>query len=96
MKRLLVVTNVLLAIIAACLILIVARVDDFTLVSPAHAQSTGTNQAVYSSSPLPVRVVNDSLPCTVEGTVDARMYLNDIGWSPVKGKYGVLSVQAEE
>jgi hypothetical protein len=55
MKRLLVVTNVLLAMIAMCLILIVARVDDFTLVSPAHAQSTGTNQAVYSSSPLPVR-----------------------------------------
>jgi hypothetical protein len=43
-----------------------------------------------------VQVVNGRLACRVEGTVDARMHLNDIGWSPANGKHGVLSVQVQE
>jgi hypothetical protein len=89
MKRLLSLTNALLAVIAVCLLLIVTKLYDTTLVPPAQAHE-------ISSEPMPVKIVNDRVQCTVEGTVDARMHLYDIGWSPVNGKYGVMLVKAQE
>lgn len=90
MKRLLAVTNFLLAVIAICLCLIVTKLYDFSVVTPAHAHDTA------QTSPMPVRIVNERVQCTVEGTVDARMHLNDVGWSPVKGHYGVMLVKRDE
>lgn len=94
MRRLLAITNVLLAVIAMCLLLIVTKLYDFTIVAPAQAQSA--ERTWSTSEPLPVKIVNDELPCTVQGTVDARMHLYDFGWSRVNGQNGALVVKAQE
>lgn len=90
MKRLLSITNFLLAVIAVCLCLIVTKLYDVDVVPPAQAHDS------TASGPMPVQIVNDSVPCRVEGTVDARMHLYDIGWSPVRGNYGAVLIKTQE
>lgn len=88
MKQPLAVTNTLLAIIAVCLCLLVLKLYDVELVAEAHAAPGDT---------LRVHVVNDQLPCTVEGPLDARIHFHDGGsWSPVRGDYRGILVRPQE
>lgn len=82
-------TNALLAIIAICLCLLVAKVYDVSLVPEAHATEL--------TEPIQVRVINDSLPCTVKGTVSASIGTDyGAGWQPLHGTSGALDVEVRE
>ena len=87
MNALLKITNALLAIIAVCLCLLVLKVYDVSVVPEAHAQQlAGT---------IDVRVVNDSLPCTVKGMVSIGTD-HGYGLQPVRGVNGALAVAVQE
>ena len=83
------ITNTLLAIIAVCLCLIVAKVYDVSLVPEAQAHEL--------QGPIEVRVINDSLPCTVKGTVSASIGTDHgYGWQPLRGSNGALEVEVRK
>lgn len=87
MNRTLTLTNTLLAIIALCLCLLVARVYDVDVVPAAQAHD--------QIGPMDVRVVNDSLPCTVQGRVVIGTD-HGVGFQPLHGTDGALDVVVRE
>ncbi len=82
-------TNALLAIIAICLCLLVAKVYDISIVPEAHATEL--------TEPVQVRVINDTLPCTVKGTISASIGTDTgWGWQALRGSNGALEVEVRE